>query len=379
MKQRLLRERPVSCHVPSAKRLRLDVSVRGSRRSDGAFGRLVEALADRVGDCYPPAVALEIVDADGVLLSASGGYSCIVGELIALEPGMLFDLASLTKVVAAVPVALALVDEGRWRLEDRLQQWLPDFPRADVTLWNLLTHTSGLPAHEPFYQQAKGERAVRRLLYEAAAASGPPGPVLYSDLGFMLLGWAASACAGERFDRLFAARVARPLGLSDARYRPLPSMRRRTVATELDGDQRTAPGLVWGTVHDGNAYALGGVSGHAGLFAPVGELSQFLRALLHPTSHPVLSAETIAGMASHQAGAPPLARGLGWRLHPAGWGDWSPTALWHTGFTGTSLLLSPDQGIGVVLAANGVHPHRRPQEQDAFRAQIHTLVAEAFL
>ena len=262
---------------------------------------------------------------------------------------------------------------------DPVQQWLPDFPRSDITLWNLVTHTSGLPAHRPFYLHTTGERAVRRLLYEVAAASGPPGPILYSDLGFMLLGWAAAACAGEHIDRLFAARVARPLGLSAARYRPPPSMMRRTVATELDGDQRTALGLVWGSVHDGNAFALGGVSGHAGLFAPIGDLSAFLRALLSPAYHPVLSAETIVRMASHQAGEAPLARGLGWRLQPAGWGDWSPATLWHTGFTGTSLLVSPEQGIGVALAANGVHPHRRPEEQDAFRAQIDKLVAEAFL
>ena len=208
MKQRLLRERQVSCHVPSVQRLRLELPVPAPGRACGALGRLVDVLEHRLGDCYPPAVALEVVDVERVLLSASGGYSCMVGERIALEPEMLFDLASLTKVVAALPVALVLVDERRWRLEDPLQAWLPDFPRADITLWNLLTHTSGLPAHRPFYLHAKGERAVCRLLYQVAASSGPPGPVLYSDLNFILLGWAASACAGERFDRLFAGRVA---------------------------------------------------------------------------------------------------------------------------------------------------------------------------
>ena len=153
--------------------------------------------------------------------------------------------------------------------------------------------------------------------------------------------------------------------------------RRRTAATELDGDQRLQPGLVWGEVHDGNAFALGGVSGHAGLFAPIGDMARFVQAVLAAHTGGLLSSESVALMSSRQAASGDDVRGIGWRLEPQQWGSWPLGTVWHTGFTGTSLLIAPRGGTGVALLTNSVHPHRRLDDQAAMRAEVHRLVAEA--
>jgi CubicO group peptidase (beta-lactamase class C family) len=157
-------------------------------------------------------------------------------------------------------------------------------------------------------------------------------------------------------------------------YRPRAPLR-RIAATEADGDQR--PGLVWGQVHDGNAFALGGISGHAGLFGTAADLGRFASALLTPDRHPVLSAETLALMTARRAGAGAEARVLGWRLRPDAWGDWPDGTIWHTGFTGTSLLIAPALDVAVVLLSNAVHPVRRLEQTGAFRARIHRAVRGA--
>jgi CubicO group peptidase (beta-lactamase class C family) len=132
-------------------------------------------------------------------------------------------------------------------------------------------------------------------------------------------------------------------------------------------------------VHDGNAWALGGVSGHAGLFAPADDLARFVRALLAPEHHPALSPDSIAEMTRFQAGAPPDVRALGWRLDASEWGAWPSSSYWHTGFTGTSLLVAPEPGLAVVLLMGGVHPTRQLDRQAELRAELHGLLARALL
>jgi CubicO group peptidase (beta-lactamase class C family) len=162
------------------------------------------------------------------------------------------------------------------------------------------------------------------------------------------------------------------------RFRPAAADRPLIAASELDGDQRLEPGLVWGEVHDGNAWALGGVAGHAGLFGPAADLVRFGSALLTPNAHPVLSGATIAEMTRLQTGEPPDVRALGWRLDASDWGAWPQGTYWHTGFTGTSLLIAPELGVAVVLLMGGVHPKRQPERQLETRAAVHRAVLAAF-
>ncbi len=285
-----------------------------------------------------------------------------------------YDLASLTKVIVTTTLALWLVDQRRWHLDDLVAPWVPGLERDDLTLWHLLTHTSGLVAHRPFFLVGRQPRLVRRAVLDEAARGGPLGEVLYSDLNFMLLGWAVARCAGRPLDLLFRDVVAAPLAMRRTRFRPLKREREGIAATEVNGDQRPAPEAIWGEVHDGNAWSLGGVAGHAGLFGPADDVAAFVAALLHPRSHPVLRSSTVAAMTAYQAGASTDERALGWRLRPEGWGPWPADTYWHTGFTGTSLLVSPTAGLAVVLLTNAIHPRRQLTRQATYRAAVHQAI-----
>jgi CubicO group peptidase (beta-lactamase class C family) len=353
-----------------------------SERAPGSLAHaepgLVQLLTDAVGAGYPPGATLLIVDAEGPVLRLFGGWSSIVGERIGTTRETIYDLASLTKVVVTVTLSVLQQQLGAWTLDDPVARWLDEFPRDDLTLRQLLTHTSGLVPHREFYRRARGPSEFTPAVFDEAVEA-EPGPVAYSDLNYMLLGWALERCSGTALDVLFAEAVAAPLGMGTASYRPAREIRRRIAATELDGDQRLEPGLVWGEVHDGNAWALGGVAGHAGLFATADDLGRFVSALLAPDRHPILTAASIEELNRRQAGEPPDVRGLGWRLDASDWGPWPDSTYWHTGFTGTSLLVAPEVGMGVVLLTGGVHPVRRLDEQAELRTQVHRVVANAML
>ncbi|HKF78180.1 MAG TPA: serine hydrolase domain-containing protein [Candidatus Dormibacteraeota bacterium] len=334
-------------------------------------------LADHVGGGFPPGAAAALVDRQGAAARLWGGWAAVVPEHVPVVADTLFDLASLTKVTVTAPLVLLLRDRGLWSLDDPVTRWVPGFPRHDVTLWHCLTHTSGLPDHRPFFRETSGQGVRPALFREASLATGTAGQVVYSDLNFLLLGWALEACAGRPLRRLAREELLMPLGMRGADFRPGRRLRPRTAATEVDGDQRPEPGVVWGQVHDGNAWALAGVAGHAGLFAAVDDLAACALALLRPERHPVLSTGSIAEMCRPQAGQPPDVRGLGWRLQPPDWGGWPASTFWHTGFTGTSLLVAPEVGVAVVLLTNAVHPRRRPDEQAQLRRDVHRAVAEA--
>jgi CubicO group peptidase (beta-lactamase class C family) len=355
----------------------LTIDARADSRLAEAAQRLGTILDDAVGAGYPAGATLVVTDAQGELIKITAGWSCIVGQQIATSQITRYDLASLTKVVCTVPLVVALAERGLWDLDDALIRWLDGFPNAGVTLRQLLTHSSGLPAHREFYRLSGGPAAIREAVFAEAAGALDAGKVCYSDLGFMLLGWAVEQCTDTPLDELFQTIVASPLAMDATRFRPAPSEREITAATELDGDQRLEPGLVWGEVHDGNAWALGGVAGHAGLFGPADDLARYVRALLTPDAHPVLSAASIAEMTRLQAGVPPDVRALGWRLDASDWGPWPERTFWHTGFTGTSLLIAPDLGAAVVLLMGGVHPKRQPERQHALRATVHSEILGA--
>jgi serine-type D-Ala-D-Ala carboxypeptidase len=323
---------------------------------------------------FPPGAAMSVLGSSGVRYEAAGGWA-VLGGLdggptlpVACAADTLFDLASLTKVVGTLPLVLLLHQRGQWSIDDPIGRWLPGAPASPVTISDCLLHTSGLVPHRPFYETCKSPEEIKRTVIGELASARPGREVAYSDLGFMLLGWALEECAGWRLEVLVQREVLEPLGMTETGYRPrLP--RDRIAATEADGDQRRGPGLVWGQVHDGNAFALGGVSGHAGLFGPAADLARYAASWLGV--HPLLSPATVALVTSRRAGAGETARALGWRTHPEVLGDWPEGTLWHTGFTGTSLLIAPALDTAVVLLSNAVHPVRRLAETMAFRGDVH--------
>ena len=346
--------------------------------ADG-YPAVSKVLLGQLADGFPPAAAVRVCTTDSTPYSAAGGWARLADadlpEPVPADAETLFDLASLTKVVATLPLVLLLHQRGQWSIDDPVARWLPGAPRSPVTISQCLLHVSGLVPHRPYYETCAGPAEIRRAVI-AELADAVPGQVSYSDLGFMLLGWAVEECAAEPLADLADREVFGPLGMTSTGYQPR-APRPRIAATEADGDQRDGAGVVWGQVHDGNAFALGGISGHAGLFGTAEDLGRFASALLTPDRHPVLSAETLALMTARRTAEGTEARVLGWRLDPEAWGRWPDGTIWHTGFTGTSLLVAPALDVAVVLLSNAVHPVRRLDQIGAFRAQVHRAIRDA--
>lgn len=355
----------------------VEISTAGARLGARARDALVNAVVQSTNEGFPAGFNLAVVDRSDFLFRAWGGYANLLDGPVETSSDTLYDLASLTKVVVTTTLALWLVDKKMWKLEQPVARWLGDFERTDITLKQLITHTSGMIPHRPFFHLGAKPGAVRRAVIAEAQLAKRPGRVNYSDLNFMLLGWAIEECAGEPLDRLFQRVVAGPLMMKDTGYNPRGARARRAAATELDGDQRLVPMLVQGSVHDGNAWSLGGVSGHAGLFSTVTDLSAFVQSFLGTRRHHLMSRGLMTRMTTPQAGKQPDIRGLGWRLAPRGCGHWDPDTFWHTGFTGTSLMVSPETNIAVVLLCNAVHPTRDLKRQEAFRVAVLRAVARA--
>jgi beta-glucosidase-like glycosyl hydrolase/CubicO group peptidase (beta-lactamase class C family) len=275
----------------------------------------------------------------------------------------LWDMASLTKVVALTSVMMQLVEAGRVDLDAPVQRYLPAWtgPRKDrVTIRHLLTHSSGLPALRPVYKEAQDPAAALRLVFETPLDTTPGVRMVYSDLGAILLGEVVRAVTGERLDAYAAAHVFGPLRMRDTRYLPAPADSARIAPTEVDPWRGRH---LRGEVHDENAYALGGVSAHAGLFSSGADVARLARAYLNGGTLDdarIWRPETITHFTTVQDSAFSN-RALGWETptgnNSAGHLMQRP-AFGHTGFTGTSIWIDPAHDRFVVLLANRVNPTR---------------------
>jgi CubicO group peptidase (beta-lactamase class C family) len=303
-----------------------------------------------------------------------------------------FDVASLTKVTATLPCLLYLIGRGEVGLDQPARRYLPEFCGAgkdEVTVRQLLTHTSGLPAERQYYRGLHAAAEVRAAALTEPLVAVPGATFCYSDVGFIVLGELAAAVAGRGLAELAQQVVFGPLGMTSTRYLPPPGWASRIAATEpVAGVAKV------GVVHDENAEVLGGVAGHAGLFSNAGDLARYAAAWAgDPDLGRLLSdgqagrgpfwgmrAEALqcqtCGLGGH--------RGLGWGLREDRWdnmGDgWPSTGAGHTGFTGTSLSVDPPSGLWTVLLTNAVHFGRGPEHSVVgLRKQVHAAVAAALL
>ncbi|MBR0457615.1 MAG: beta-lactamase family protein [Victivallales bacterium] len=310
-----------------------------------------------------PAAALVLVPASGkVVFHFAGGANAKTR----------FDLASLTKVVAATPLAAKLVEQGRLDLDAPVVKYLPDFAslvpqqsewRSRVTIRHLLAHCAGLPAGFPFHEKygnLHDRRAQFRLIRAVPLECEPCTREIYSDLGFLLL--------GEILEEVLHAPLFQPeCGL----FCPPPALHPLCLPTEeIPGH----PGQFWqGIVHDENARWLDGRAGHAGLFATAAELATFAQAMLtsqSPTLDTFLHPARIV---------PRSTRCLGWDSPSSEYAEklhGSPNAVFHTGFTGTYLWIDRTKGRAVIFLSNAVHPHRSCKTPDFF-AWRNSLIALA--
>lgn len=293
-----------------------------------------------------------------------------------------YDLASLTKVMATLPLVLKLVSDGKLALETEVGElfsnagWFQDRSLGGATVRQLLTHSSGLAAWQPLFAQASSRlTAVGAVLQ--ARLEHPTGKVVYSDLGFILLGLIVERVRRARQDEVAQHELFAPLGMTHTRYGPLVGA---PVAATEDCGWRGR--VLEGEVHDENAFALEGVAGHAGLFGTADDAARYAQAWLR--LEPVLGEAALLREAAREQlscvmNGARVRRGLGWLLagdDPFAGRAATPAGFGHTGFTGTSLWLEPEQGWFAALLTNRVHPSRRNgQGIHRLRQRFHEAVA----
>jgi uncharacterized protein YbbC (DUF1343 family)/CubicO group peptidase (beta-lactamase class C family) len=340
-----------------------------------------------------PGAVVMVGRGDAVVFHGAYGQRAVQPSPESMTEDTIFDMASLTKVVATTTSVMTLVEAGRIRLNDPVAQFVPEFARygkSGITIRHLLTHTSGLrPDLELDVEFHGADEAIRRAIEEVPTA--PPGErFVYSDINFFLLGDIVRRVSGQRLDAYAAQHVFEPLEMKETRFLPPESWRPRIAPTER------CVGLGWpcpagagipflrGVVHDPTARRMDGVAGHAGLFSTAADLSRFCRMLLNGGSlgaARVLSPATVARMTapSTPAGMRDV-RGLGWDIdssYSANRGELFPIGSFgHTGFTGTSLWLDPQTKSYVIFLSNRVHPDGKG-DVTPLRARIATVAAAA--
>jgi CubicO group peptidase (beta-lactamase class C family) len=272
----------------------------------------------------------------------------------------IYDLASLTKVVGTTTAAMVLYDQGRLDLNAPVSTYLPAFSggwKDSVTVRQLLTHRSGLPSGRDLWRIARTPDEARAAVLSTNLECKPGQCYIYSDLGADVLGFVIEAISGESLDVFLHDKVFEPLGMTDTFFRPADSLTYRIAPTEI-APPRGYP--LQGQVHDENAYALGGVAGHAGLFSTAADLSIFAQMMLNGGSFNgvrVLSDTTVALFTHRTAGT----RALGWDTADGDGGSGKfldSRAYGHTGYTGTSIWIDPDRQMFVLLLTNRVHAAR---------------------
>ncbi len=308
----------------------------------------------------------------------------------------IYDLASLTKPLATASAILLLVQDGHLDLATSIDRWLPEtknFPLGRARLKDVLSHQSGLPAWRPFYRSfppvlpsdvpSRQERAktfLELILKEPIEAAAPPKS-LYSDLGYMVLGFIVERITNQTLADFCRSRIYGPLHASPLGYRG-PDVA-ATLDSSIGGCAPTEPDpwrgrLLQGEVHDENAFALGGIAGHAGLFGTAEAVGQVTQAWLksYKGNSGVFDSHLVKQFVAAQPGT---SWALGWDTpsQPSSSGQWfSPESFGHLGFTGTSIWIDPTRDLEVIFLSNRVHPTRDNQAIKAFRPKLHDAIIQ---
>jgi CubicO group peptidase (beta-lactamase class C family) len=371
-----------------------------------SFGPVEDALEEGVRrGAYPGAVLLVSREGDTVFERAVGSRA-LVPKPSPMRLDVVFDLSSLTKCLATTPAVLLLVRDRRLSLDDRVTRFFHNFGihgKGSVTFRHLLCHSSGLPAHRNFFLEVArmeqagrvnfvASRGAREWVYDQVHREKPEAPAgsraIYSDLGFMILGQIVETISGQTLDRFCRTRIFGPLGLRALSFIDLTLVRGGRLAPQHDliAPTQSCPWrrrIICGEVGDENAYAMGGVAGHAGLFGTARDVDALAGALENGLYEEggLLSRDAIREMWTRDGTVPGSTRTLGWDT-PSAVGSSAGTRMssrtvGHLGFTGTSIWMDLERRIRITLLTNRVHPDRENQRIKELRPVIHDLAMEA--
>ena len=346
------------------------------------FNAALEVLRRGVRErAFPGAAAAAVHSGHLALLEATGRFTYEESAPV-VTPETIFDLASLTKVIATTGMAMRLYERSKLRLEQSVAEVIPEFTgqgsrgKEVVNFEMLLTHTSGLPAYAKLYVQAKSREAMINAACALELEAEPGTRSAYSDIGFILLGAALERIAGEKLDRFCAREIFDSLEMKGTGFNP--PARRKSEIPPTAIDQNFRQQAIQGEVHDENASAMGGVAGHAGVFSNVADLAKFAMCLLRGGA-PIFKHETVEKFTRRA----PTALGsyaLGWDTpsQPSQSGKYlSSRAYGHLGFTGTSLWIDPERDLAIVLLTNRTWPDAKNESIKQIRPAFHDAVFEA--
>ena len=342
-----------------------------------------QTIQDAIAQGKLPGAVL-LVGHDGqIVYRKAYGNRAVYPRVEAMTLDTVFDLASLTKVIATTSSLMKLFEEGRFRLNDRITDYIPEFQggHSNITIRNLFTHFSGLKPDVPLVPAWSGYQTGMTLAY-TDPPDGPPGArYVYSDINFLMLGELVHRLSGQMLNDYARDRVFQPLGMKETTFQPPASLVSRIAPTErtpADGPP------LRGVVHDPTARYMGGVAGHAGLFSTADDLARFAQMMINGgelNGVRVFSPLTIQKFTEPQS--PPdqtILRGLGWDIdspHSGNRGELFPIGSFgHTGFTGTSIWIDPSTKTFVILLANSVHPVQRGAITP-LRGKVATIAAAA--
>lgn len=344
-----------------------------------------EVIHRSVRDSAFPGAVLVIVK-DGIIVheKAYGSYDYEPYSK-RVDVNTMFDLASVTKVISTTSAVMRLVDEGKLKLEEPVTKYIPKFGqngKEHITVYNLMVHNAGLPAWRRFYDFCKTPQSVLDSVFASTLEYNTGDSTIYSDLGLIAVGKIIEKVSGTTLDRFVDSVFFKPLGMSSTMYNPSQRLWSRVMPTEVDTFWRKTGVAVRGTVHDENAWILGGVSGHAGLFSTAPNLAVVIQMLLNGGTYGgkrYLKEETIRQFTTRQSEK--SSRGIGWDMKSSS-RSWAGTLLsnqtfLHTGFTGTSVAADPTRNLIVVFLTNRVYPTRANQKIAQVRPRVHDAVVKA--
>ena len=364
--------------------------------------RLDSIVAVGIAEGAAPGVALAVGRWGRQVHMRGYGRIDVAPDAPAVTDSTMFDMASLTKVVATTTAAMILEDEGKLNLDAPIHTYLPeltDSAKARITVRMILTHSGGFEAFAPLWREHRGRADYLAQINARPLAYVPGDSTIYSDWDFVLMGLIIEHITAMPLDQFVSSRVWQPLNMHDTGFNPLSSgtmpadsdctaafradnpLLARIAMTEIDTAYRHTH--IHGIVHDENACALGGVAGHAGLFSSARDVAVFCQLLLNGGEHGgvrLIQPTTVARWTARQSNK--SSRALGWDTpsdQSSAGRYFSPRSFGHTGFTGTSIWVDPERGLFVVLLTNRVDPTRANMREEALRRDIADAVQAAIL
>ncbi|MGC2742347.1 MAG: serine hydrolase domain-containing protein [Candidatus Angelobacter sp.] len=382
------------CYKPKTKATREDFLHQSTNstlshslsQQDNQFQQAFDILRSGINQRAFPGATVAVTH-QGKLIAHKGlGRFTYDATSPAVTAETIYDLASLTKVIATTAACIILYDRGLFKLDQQLAGLLPEFadsraeqkdPRRQITLRMLLAHSSGLPAYIKLFQTAHNKHELIQQALRVPLAAAPGSQAEYSDIGFVLLGQALERLSGEPLDQFCQREIFAQLSLAHTCFNPPAGLKLAIPPTEDDRTFRHR--LIQGEVNDENASVMGGVAGHAGCFSTALDVSVFAQCMLQG-GLPLVKKETSEIFTRRQDLPPGTSRALGWDTpsQPSQSGKYfSSRSYGHLGYTGTSLWIDPDRQLSVTLLTNRTWPDRGSQSIKQFRPAFHDAVLEA--